>query len=293
MSTQREISSDLLARVAAVVADASSCPELPDALRRSVEGFVELTGADRAVVLLEKSDKLVACYTDAGSEHLLAREIPLEGSLEGVCFRAGRPLLSHDVTRDSRFHGTDHPGDELSLIAIPLHLEGPPVGLVRITSSGSDSFHGYHLTAARLLVAAMRKLLLQSLRAEREALGFYDKDFANVGVWALRDRRTAQLRRKNMQSPAVTLVRYDIRGYLTADIVHHIAAVVRSSDHVFQEDAGTFTLILTGTSAPDAEMVALRVKAEIERLAEMGGDPVQVDWKVTELDHDADHRRIA
>ena len=293
MSTQTEISSDLLARVAAVVADASSCPELPDALRRSVEGFVELTGADRAVVLLENEDNLVACYADSGSEHLLAREMSVDGSLEGACFRAGRPLISHDVTRDGRFEGMGPAADELSLIAIPLHLEGPPIGLVRITSSESGRFQGRDLLAARLLVAATRKLLLQSLRAEREALGFYDKEFANVGVWALRDRRTAQLRRKNMQGPAVTLVRYDIRGYLTADIVHHIAAVVRSSDHVFQDDAGTFTLILTGTSAPDAEMVALRVKAEIERLAEMGGDPVQVDWKVTELDHDVDHRRIA
>ena len=293
MSTQREISSDLLARVAAVVADASACSELPDALRRLVEGFVELTEADRAVVLLENDHGLVACYADGGSEQLLARQIPLEGSLEGVCMRAGRPLLSHDVTRDGRFEGTDHAGDELSLIAIPLHLEGPPIGLVRITSLESGRFHGHQLIAARLLVAAMRKLLLQSLRAEREALGFYDKHFANVGVWALRDRRTAQLHRKSMQGPEVTLVRYDISGYLTADIVHHIAAVVRSSDHVFQDDAGTFTLILTGTSAPDAEMVALRVKAEVERLAEMGGDPVRVDWKVTELDHDADHRRIA
>lgn len=293
MSTQREISSDLLARVAAVIADASACSGLPDALRRLVEGFVELTEADRAVVLLENDERLVACYADAGSDHLLAHEVAVDGSLEGACFRAGRPLLSHDVTRDTRFGGMEHAADELSLIAIPLHLEGPPIGLVRITSLESGRFHGHDLIAARLLVAATRKLLLQSLRAEREALGFYDKDFANVGVWALRDRRTAQLRRKNMQGPAVTLVRYDIRGYLTADIVHHIAAVVRSSDHVFQDDAGTFTLILTGTSAPDAEMVALRVKAEIERLAEMGGDPVQVDWKVTELDHDADHRRIA
>ena len=293
MSTQREISSDLLAHVAAVVADASACPELPEALSRCVEGLVELTGADRAVVLLENDEQLVTCYADAGSEHLIAREIPLQGSLEGECFRTGRPVMSHDVSRDGRFEGMDRAADELSLITIPLHLEGPPIGLVRISSSEPGRFHGRELTAARLLVAATRKLLLQSLRAEREALGFYEKDFANVGVWALRDRRTAQLRRKHSQGPAVTLVRYDIRGYLTADIVHHISAVVRSSDHVFQDDAGTFTLILTGTSGPDAEMVALRVKAEIERLAEMGGDPVQVDWKVTELDHDADHRRIA
>lgn len=293
MSAQREISADQLARVAAVVADATACKELPDALRIFVEALVGLTGADRSVVALEDGNKLMACYADAGSEHLLAHEMPVEGSLEGECYRAGRPLMSHDVTRDHRFQGMEHPGDELSMITVPLHLEGPPVGLVRLTSVESGRFGGHALTTARLVVAAMRKLLLQSLRSEREALGFYEKDFTNAGVWALRDRRTAQLRRSGMQEPAVTLVRYDISGYLTSDIVHHIATVVRSSDHVFQDDAGTFTLILTGTAAPDAEMVALRVKAEIERLAEMGGDPVQVAWQVTELHHDADHRKIA
>ncbi|MFP5352594.1 MAG: GAF domain-containing protein [Actinomycetota bacterium] len=293
MTAQREITSDLLARVAAVVADASRCSELPDALRLFVEGFAQLTRADRAAVLLEKEGRLVACYADAGSQHLLAREVPAEGSLEGTCFRAGRALISHDVSRDTRFSGVDRTPDEVSLITIPLHLEGPPIGLVTITSNEPARFHGSDLIAARLLVAAMRKLLLQALRAERESLGFYERDFPNVGVWALRDRRNAQLRRWDTQGAAVTLVRYDIRGYLTANIVHHIGAVVRSSDHVFQDDAGTFTLILPGTSAPDAERVALRVKTEIETLAEIGGDPVEVDWKVTELDQGTDRRKIA
>jgi hypothetical protein len=88
-------------------------------------------------------------------------------------------------------------------------------------------------------------------------------------------------------------VRYELRGYLTANLVHHISGVVRSSDHVFQDDAGAFTMILTGTGAADAEIVARRVKCELEKLAELGGDPVDVGWQVTELQHDPAASKIA
>lgn len=69
--------------------------------------------------------------------------------------------------------------------------------------------------------------------------------------------------------------------------------MVRSGDHVFQNDAGTFTLILPGAPAADAEIVARRVTGEIQRIAEIGGDAIEVAWTVTELAASTEQRRIA
>ena len=293
MSAKTDVSPDQLNRVAALVGKAATTTGIPEALRTLTEGLVGITGADGAQILLEQDGHLVACYADEGGDPFLGREVPIEGSVDGACYTAGGPVLSDDLSRDRRFAELDRSGDELSLIALPLHLDGPPVGVVRLTASDTARFGGRELTATRLVVAAIRKVLLMGVRKEREALGIRERDFASSGVWALRDRRKAQLDRVAGGDGMVSLVRYDIRGYLTADIIHHIAAVVRTSDHVFQDDAGTFTLILTGTGAADAEIVARRVKGEIEKMAELGGDPVEVNWEVTELQQETPVQRIA
>lgn len=293
MRTKIDVSSDQLARVAAVVAEALSGGDIPEALQTLIDGVVELTGADRAAMLLEQQDFLLSCYEDRGSHPVVGRELPLEGSLEGVCYHMRAPVISDDITRDRRFAALQKAPDEVSLIAIPLHLEGPPIGLIRVTCGEAGRFGGRELITTRLVAAAMRKVLLQRLRAEREALGIYDKDFTTAGVWALRNLRKIQLERSGTEGACVSLVRYEIRGYPAADIVDHISAVVRSGDHVFQDDAGTFTLIFTGTLAADAEIVAHRVTAEIQRIAEIDGDPIEVAWTVTQLDTSAEPRRIA
>lgn len=293
MRTKRDVSSDQLARVAAVVGEALSGGDIPETLQTLIDGVVELTGADRAAVLLEQHDFLLSCYADRGSDGVVGRELPLEGSLEGVCYRMRAPVISDDITRDGRFAAFQKAADEVSLIAIPLHLEGPPIGLIRVTCGEAGRFGGRELITTRLVAAAMRKVLLQRLRAEREALGIYEKDFTTAGVWALRNLRKIQLERSVTEGACVSLVRYDIRGYLTADIVDHVSAVLRSGDHVFQDDVGTFTLILTGTPAADAEIVARRVTAEIQRIAEIDGHAIEVAWTVTQLDASPEQRRIA
>lgn len=286
MSTKREISKDQLAVVGSLIADASSSGGLAEAFRTFTEGLVGLVGGDRVMVHLERDGRLIACYADRGSEHLLGSELAIEGSVAGACYRAGGPVMSQSLGRDRRFHELEREPDECSLIAVPLHLDGPPIGVVRVGSIEPGRFKGADLTLTRLVVAAMRKMLLAALREERESLGIKERHFAAEGVWALRDRRKVQLHRAAVEGNLVSLVRCELRGYLTSGIVRHISSVVRSSDHVFQEDAGAFTMILTGTGAADAEIVARRVKSEIEKLAELGGDPVEVSWQVTELQHD-------
>ena len=286
MSTKREISQDQLAVVGSLVADASSSGDLAEAFRTFAEGLTGLVGADRVLVHLEQDGRLIACYADEGSEDRLGTEAPLEGSVAGACFRAGGPVICEDLARDRRFADLERDPAECSLIAVPLHLEGPPVGVIRVTSREPGRFKGADLMLTRLVVAAMRKTLLAALRVERENLGIKERRFATEGVWALRDRRKVHLRRAAVEGNMVSLVRFELRGYLTADIVHHISGVVRSNDHVFQEDAGAFTMILTGAGAADAEIVARRVKCELEKLAELAGDALEVSWQVTELQHD-------
>lgn len=293
MSSKQDVSSDELARVAALVADASHAGGIPEAFATLIEGAVVLTGADRGAILLEREGSLVTCYADRGSVDMVGTDLSVDECVEGLCYLAGGAVISDDLSRDRRFEGLQAGRDDLSLLTLPLHLEGPPIGLVRLASGAPGLFGGREVTILRLLVAAMRKVLLQDLRAERETFGIREKDFAIAGVWALRDRRKVQLTRSAVEGGGVTLVRFEVRGYLTADIVHHISAVVRSSDHVYQEDAGSFTLILPATDPADAEIVARRVKGEVEKLAEMDGDPVQVDWTVRELGHDIEERRIA
>ena len=293
MSTKREISQDQLAVVGSLVADASSSGGLAEAFRIFTEGLVGLVGADRVLVHLEQDGRLIACYADEGSVDRLGTEAPVEGSVAGACYRAGGPVMSEDLARDRRFDDLELDPAECSLIAVPLHLEGPPIGVIRVTSMEPGRFRGADLTLTRLVVAAMRKTLLAALRAERESLGIKERRFATEGVWALRDRRKIHLRRAAAEGNLVSLVRYELRGYLTADIVHHISGVVRSSDHVFQDDAGAFTMILTGAGAADAEIVARRVTCELEKLAELAGDRLEVSWQVTELQHDPAALRIA
>lgn len=207
MSANRDISSDQLARVAALVADASSSSDIAAALAILIDGLVDLTAADRAAVLFEHEDHLVSCYADRRSQDDVGVAVAVDGSLAGVCYRMGAPVISDDVTRDRRFAGLDRAVGEVSLIAIPLHLEGPPLGVVRVICAEPGRFGGRELTTARLVVAAMRKILLQRVRIEREALGIRDKDFTTAGVWALRNRRKIQLEHSATDAPCVSLVR--------------------------------------------------------------------------------------
>lgn len=130
-------------------------------MRRIVDEVLALIPeADGAVVELADGGQLT--YVCAGGslvDHVGTR-LPLEGSLSGLAVRTGETLHCQDATTDERVDrracvriGT------VSMVCVPLHRRGAPVGVLKVSSARSGAFDGGDVAAlaklARFITVAI------------------------------------------------------------------------------------------------------------------------------------------
>lgn len=272
-----------VAAVAAVIADARKQDDIPSALDLMVSRLRDVLGADGVTVELEQDGSLICCYASGQARRLLRREVPVAGSLAGLCFAASEPLMTADVRRDRRMAGRNGPEPEVrSMISVPLQLHGSTVGVLRAVAGMSDFFDGHDRVVCKLTAAAIQRMLMHELRhAQRGARS--PQSLVTNGLWALRDRRKSQVVRAGEPGYEVSMVRLEISGYLTSEILGHVSFLVRSTDQCLREDAGAYSVVMPGTSADDAASAARRIKRELEAFASASGDAVSVEFQVTKL----------
>lgn len=279
-----------VAAVAALIADASPARDIPSTLDLMTSRLRDVLGADGVTVELERDRSLICCYASGHARRWLGREEAVAGSLAGLCYAASEALLSGDVARDKRLAARSECEPEVhSLICIPLRLDGAIVGVLRALSGTKGFFSGSDLVVCRLTAAAMQRILMHELWHEQK----HSLDrITTAGLWALRDRRKSQVARAGEPGYQVSVIRLEISGYLTSEILGHVSMLVRSTDQCLREDAGTYSVIMPGTSPEDAESAGRRLRRELEAFANAAGDSISVDCHV-ELLLPQDDRQIA
>lgn len=279
-----------VAAVAGLIADASEGKDVPTTLDLMASRLREVLQADGIAVELERDSSLVCCYASGHSRRWLGRDEPVAGSLAGLCYGASEPLLTSDVSRDRRLAARAGSEPEVhSLISVPLRLHGAIVGVLRALSGTPRAFSGEHLVICRLTGAAMQRVLMHELWHEQK----HGLDrLTTAGLWALRDRRKRQVRRAGEPGYQVSVVRLEISGYLSSEVLGHVSMLVRSTDQCLREDAGAYSVIMPGTSPEDAENAARRIKRELESFAAAAGDSVTIECHVESVIGEVD-RQIA
>lgn len=279
-----------VAAVATLVADAAG-QETPELLDLMVSRLRDILDADGVTIELEQDGRLVCCCASGHARRWVGRSEPVAGSLAGLCFDASEPLISADVQSDRRMAECSASEPEVySMVSVPVVLNGRVVGILRALGGAAGAFSGNQLVMARLAVAAIQRVLMHDLRKER---GPSSDQLLTLGLWALRDRRKSQVLRAGEPGYRVSMVRLDITGYLTSEILGHVSMLVRSTDQCLREDAGAYSVIMPGTAPEDAAVAADRIKRELEAFASSAGEHIEVSYRVDDCLTPAIERRTA
>ena len=272
-----------VAAAATVVAALGSSEDVVASMNVMVSRLRDVTQADGVVVELVHEGELVCCYASGPARRWLGRRTAIEGSLGGQCFIRDEPMMSGKVAHDRRLAAAAHTEPEVaSMISIPLQITRPTVGIVRLLSRKESFFTGHDLVVARLVSASMRRVLMHELREHPEP-DAPKSDRVVEALWSLRDRRRAQQRLGTDESYEVTMLTFNITGYLTSEILGHVSMLVRNTDQCLRQDAGSYAIVMPGTTAEDAMVAGARIKRELESFAAAADDVIQVTFEVRSL----------
>lgn len=291
-TTIENISPPQVAAVAAVIADSREKTDVAQVLEVMVSRLRDVLRADGVIVELEQDGQLICCYASGHARRWLGRREPVEGTLAGSCFERDEAVVSRNVRRDPRFRALAKKEPEVrSMLSVPLQVTGDTVGIVRVMSGTKNFFVDDDLVVCRLVGSAIRRLLVHAVR-EQEG-GHSTVDFiSREGLWAMRDRRRAE-QRQGSDPYAVSLVSLEITGYLTSEILGHVSMLVRATDECFQKDAGTYAIVMPGTTVEEAQVAGARIKRELEAFAQNAADDITVEIHVEALETREDARQIA
>ena len=293
-TTIENVSPPQVAAVAGVIADSRDKGDMSQVLEVMVSRLRDVLKADGVTVELEQDGQLVCCYASGHARRWLGRSVPLDGSLVGACFRIDEAVVSRNVRKDPRFSSTAKKEPEVrSMLAVPLQITGDTVGLVRVMSGTKNFFVDDDLSVCRLVTSAVRRVLVHALR-EQEGGQATVEYITRQGLWAVRNRRRAELR-VGSDAYALSLVTLEISGYLTSEILGHVSMLVRASDECFRQDAGTYAIVMPGTTVEEAAVAARRIQKELQAFAEHANDQISVDFQIRPLSthEDEEARKIA
>ena len=272
-----------VAAAATVVTALQPDEEVSAALDMVVSRLREVTEADGVVVELRQDDQMVCCYASGHARRWLGRRVAIDSSIGGDCFNRDEPLMSGRVQEDRRFSGSASSEPEVrSMVSIPLQVTGPSVGVVRLLSGTDGSFSGHDLVVARLVAASIRRLLVHELRDHPEP-DAPKSDRVVEALWSLRDRRRSQQRLGQDDDYEVSMLICSISGYLTSEILGHVSMLVRETDHCMRQDAGTYAIVMPGTTADEALVAGARIQKELVAFAAAADDRISVSYEVRTL----------
>ena len=273
-----------VAAAATVVAALGSTEDVVASMNLIVSRLRDVTRADGVVVELVHEGELVSCYASGSARRWLGRRTAIAGSLGGEGFLRDEPMMSGKVAHDRRLATAAQTEPEVaSMISIPLQITGPTVGVVRVMSRKESFFTGHDLVVARLVSASMRRVLMHELREHPEPDAPPKSDRVVEALWSLRDRRRAQQRLGTDDSYEVTMLTFNITGYLTSEILGHVSMLVRNTDQCLRQDAGSYAIVMPGTTAEDAMVAGARIKRELEAFAAAADDVIQATFEVRSL----------
>ncbi len=255
--------------------------------RNILEISANLVRASRgSIMLVDNNGRNLRIAFCKGMNWELARSITVEmgEGIAGGVAKSGMPLLVDDVEKDGRVRMANRPRfKSKSLLCVPLKFKEKTIGVLnlsdkenleRFTDSDLDMLASFADLASLMIERAWtleRSTMLEKLSVTDFLTGLYNHRF-------LRKRLEEELSRSARCKANVTVVFIDLdffkiyndlNGHLagdaalrkTADI---LKSSVRDMDFVARYGGEEFCIVLPDTGKEEAELVAERIRREIE-----------------------------
>ncbi len=238
-------------------------------------------------LLVPDGNSLKVVAQVGANENVVGLKMPPDKGLSTYAFKHRVPVISNDVTRDSRFYPT--PGEDVkSEIAVPVIIRNSIVGVIDIESITRDSFTMYDRqfieavagTIAPVLQAAEVMLRLKELAFVDSLTGAYtyvylENEFERLTSTAERDKRKFALVFIDLDSLKEV---NDTMGHLYGDrllalLVDVFKRNLRKSDFIVRYGGDEFIAILWGSDREEAVNTIERMKEifEKESVEKIGG----------------------
>jgi diguanylate cyclase (GGDEF)-like protein/PAS domain S-box-containing protein len=141
---------------------------LQEMMRKITQSSQEITAADGAVVELVEGNDLVYAATSGSAERFLGFRIRREGSLSGLCVHENRLLRADDTLTDPRVDAAACIKIGVrSMVVVPLHTEGHPVGVLKVMSGQPHAFDEGHVALLQLMATFLSAEMLTALASEK------------------------------------------------------------------------------------------------------------------------------
>jgi len=251
----------------------------------------------------------VSLYLREGAEHVLQHQVdydrvltrvPVTAGISGRAVRSGQAILIADVRADRTFLGAI---DGLtSEVCVPLHDAGQPAGFLNVESTGGVRLDeaDLHLLAAlgeQVGLAIERARLYATLR-EREArlahMALHDPLTGLPNRRGLGEALGAALARLGRGGAGVTLLYLDLDDfkavndalgheagdYLLGEVAERLRACLRAGDTPARLGGDEFAILLEGTGAAEARVVAARLVATLATPVRIGATSTPISASV-------------
>jgi diguanylate cyclase (GGDEF)-like protein len=251
-------------------------------IKAAVRHMVRATVSELGVVLLldETSKVLRAHYIYSESplspeeeRAMMAIDVPLGIGLTGWVAQTGQSLITGDAARDPR--ALQVPGTPVvdeSLMVVPLMTNGRLYGVLRLDRRGLNQYRVEDLHLLELMAAhvsdAISRAQLEERMARRDALtGVYNRHYLNEWSERLQPNRSE-----------ISILMIDCRGFkqindrwghlegdrVLRECARIISESVRSRDLVVRYGGDEFLVVLEGTCAQEAGVIAERLKHRVQ-----------------------------
>ncbi len=218
-------------------------------------------------------------YPLALVEHL---RIPPGSGVIGAVFQSGSPMVVADVTQVSAIRRKRHRYRTGSFVAMPITAEAGVLGVVCLTDRVDDGAFSLEQVGTLRLLLISAGMALERERARRQAHAYAQAAIVDP-VSTLFNRRYFEMRldeelqRAARQGTDVALLMIDIDefkgindtfGHVTGDtVIKDVAQLLRGSVRVFDVCARyggeEFSVVMPGSSAESAALIAERIRQRI------------------------------
>jgi diguanylate cyclase (GGDEF)-like protein len=274
----------------------------PAAIMRLIaERAQELTRSSSGVIELAEGEEMVYAVTTGEATPYLGTALKRATSLSGLCVREGEVLRSDDTGDDPRVDAVAcRRVNAASMICVPLAHQGETVGVLKVYSPQAHHFDEGDVETLELLSELIAAHLSHANLYESESRE--SRSDALTGLAnrrAFEERLPVELARFSRSGRPLSLVLLDLDGFKGVndrlghpagdEVLREVAAILRGSrvsDDCFRIGGDEFALLMPGTTAEEAQIVAERL-AEAVRAAGVGDGGIGASFGIA-TSHDLD-----
>jgi len=269
------------------------------------ERAATLTSATSAIVAIQEGEEIAYRAVTHPSSIAVGTRISRTGSVPGRCVTDGVPVKVDDAATDARVDpDTRARTHAASMLCVPLLYGESAVGVLEVMSTRTKAFSDEDVETMRLLAQIIAIALHRAYTYPRPRYDVVTDALTGLGNRRAFDERIqAELTRKIRYGHSFSLGILDLDGVEAAidrhgqaagdEALREIATTLRTHtraiDACFRIAADDFAIVMPGTSATGAKIVADRCRAHILN-AKMFDGTLTAAWGIVEAgDETADH----